>query len=76
MKHDPRLALYPLTREQAMFARVWHNMTYACSPDAPRVRVMHAVNILEGLLSMRRRPEAGDSCFITTRLGLAIETRA
>ncbi|ALP68657.1 hypothetical protein [Paraburkholderia caribensis] len=49
MKHDHRLAQYPLSREQAVFASVWYNMTYAYSLDSHRVRVMHAVNILEEL---------------------------
>ncbi|VVE51261.1 hypothetical protein PIN31009_04669 [Pandoraea iniqua] len=49
MKNDPKLAQYKLTREQAVFASVWYNMTYAYSLDSHRVRVMHSVNILEEL---------------------------
>lgn len=52
MKHDPKLAEYPLTREQAVFASLWFNMTYAYSLDSHRVRVMHAVNILEELMRL------------------------
>ncbi|QBR04188.1 hypothetical protein [Paraburkholderia pallida] len=60
MKHDPRLAQYPLTREQAVFASVWYNMTYAYSLDSHRVRVMHAVNILEELLRLTALPHASN----------------
>lgn len=58
MKHDPRLAQYPLTREQCMFAGVWYNMTYAYSLDSHRVRVMHAINILEELMRLTTLPHA------------------
>jgi hypothetical protein len=47
MKHDPRLAQYPLSREQLVFVSVWFNMTHAYSLDSHRVRVMHALNVLE-----------------------------
>jgi hypothetical protein len=60
MKHDPRLAQYPLTREQAVFASVWYNMTYAYSLDSHRVRVMHAVNILEELMRLTALPHASN----------------
>lgn len=52
MKHDPKLTQYPLTRDQAVFASAWFNMTYAYSLDSHRVRVMHAVNILEELMRL------------------------
>jgi len=58
MKNDPKLAQYPLTREQAVFASVWYNMTYAYSLDSHRVRVMHAVNILEELMRLTAYPHA------------------
>ncbi|EKS9794212.1 MULTISPECIES: hypothetical protein [Burkholderia] len=60
MKHDPRLAQYPLTREQSVFASVWYNMTYAYSLDSHRVRVMHAVNILEELMRLTTLPHASN----------------
>lgn len=60
MKHDRRLAQYPLTREQAVFAGVWYNMTYAYSLDSHRVRVMHAVNILEELIRLTTLPHASN----------------
>lgn len=60
MKHDSRLAQYPLTREQAVFASVWYNMTYAYSLDSHRVRVMHAVNILEELMRLTALPHASN----------------
>jgi hypothetical protein len=50
MKHDSRLAHFPLTREQHVFVTVWFNMTHAYSLDSHRVRVMHALNILEELM--------------------------
>ncbi|MEM5389801.1 hypothetical protein VSR68_40675 [Paraburkholderia phymatum] len=40
MKHDSRLAHFPLTREQHVFVTVWFNMTHAYSLDSHRVRVM------------------------------------
>lgn len=52
MKHDPKLTQFPLSREQAVFASAWFNMTYAYSLDSHRVRVMHAVNILEELMRL------------------------
>lgn len=52
MKDDPKLTQYPLTREQKFFAGVWYSMSYAYSLDSHRVRVMHAVNILEELLRL------------------------
>ncbi|QQC67904.1 hypothetical protein [Paraburkholderia ginsengisoli] len=50
MKHDTRLANFPLTRQQHVFVTVWFNMTHAYSLDSHRVRVMHALNILEELM--------------------------
>jgi hypothetical protein len=49
MKHDPKVVLYPLSREQLVFVTVWFNMTHAYSLDSHRVRVMHGMNILEEL---------------------------
>jgi hypothetical protein len=49
MKHDSKLARFPLAREQLVFVTVWFNMTHAYSLDSHRVRVMHALNILEEL---------------------------
>ncbi|OXJ06906.1 hypothetical protein [Burkholderia sp. AU6039] len=50
MKHDSKLADFPLTREQHVFVTVWFNMTHAYSLDSHRVRVMHALNIVEELM--------------------------
>jgi hypothetical protein len=50
MKHDTRLANFPFTRQQHVFVTVWFNMTHAYSLDSHRVRVMHALNILEELM--------------------------
>ena len=60
MKNDPKLAQYSLTRAQAVFASVWYNMTYAYSLDSHRVRVMHAVNILEELMRLSTLPHASN----------------
>jgi len=53
MKYDPKITLYPFTREQLVFVAVWYNMTHAYSLDSHRVRVMHALNILEELMRLR-----------------------
>jgi hypothetical protein len=78
MKHDSRLAHYPLTREQTVFAGVWFNMTYAYSLDSHRVRVMHAVNILEELMRLNAFAHAnGEDRWMVGREALSIlETEA
>jgi hypothetical protein len=73
MRHDPRLAQYPLTREQAVFASVWYNMTYAYSLDSHRVRVMHALNILEELIRLMGVPHASnEDCAMVAREAMGI----
>lgn len=73
MKHDPRLAQYPLTREQAVFASVWYNMTYAYSLDSHRVRVMHAVNILDELMRLNTYAHAsGEDRYMVGREAISI----
>lgn len=73
MKHDPRIAKYPLTREQSVFVSVWFNMTYAHSLDSHRVRVMHAINILEELTRLMNVPHASsDDRWMVAREAIGI----
>lgn len=73
MKFDTRLVQYPLTREQAVFASVWYNMTYAYSLDSHRVRVMHAVNILEELMRLNTYAHAsGEDRYMVGREAISI----
>lgn len=73
MKNDPKVAQYRLTREQAVFANVWYNMTYAYSLDSHRVRVMHAVNILEELARLNAYAHAnGEDRWMVAREALSV----
>lgn len=78
MKHDPKIAQYHLTREQSVFASVWYNMTYAYSLDAHRVRVMHAVNVLEELsrLSAYAHASAEDRHMVAREAISILDTEA